>query len=158
MHFEQTIRPLITELISNTRLLVAQLKMDQIFLEKNDITQIEESNAKKITLNTTLLAIINTLIDNPQFTISTGNVFERMQNYAHNLPFGHKKWLLDQLKTLNEEIPTYNQIMLVNRTILHSNLAHIKDFFCTITTHKNSSEPSIYKPSGTSGSMTISLE
>lgn len=158
MNFEQVIRPLINKLLENSRMLADQLKLDQSYLQSNDISLVEENNTKKIETNNALLTIINSLDSNPLISTHTGNLLERLQKYAESLPLSDKKWLHNQLKTLKEEIPLYNQIMHVNRTIVHANLLHTKDLFCAIFNEKSTNEPSIYKLSGANGSTTISLE
>ena len=158
MSFEQVIRPLINGLLQHSRLLAEHLKLDQSYLQSNNISLIEENNTKKIEVNNALLEIINKLDSSSLLATYSGHLFERVQQYAESLAINDKKWLQNQLKTLKEEILSYNQIMQVNRTIVNANLLHSKDLFCAILNEKNINEPSVYKLSGTPASPTISLE
>lgn len=157
-HFEQTVRPLVNELLNNSRLLFEQLKIDQRYFEKNDISSIEASNVKKNATNNKLLAAVNALMNDSRISSYDGGLIERIQQYAQSLPPNDKKWFLRQLVILKEEIPVYNQTLHVNRTILHTNLVRTKELFCALFNSKNTNEPSIYKPSGIPGAVTISLE
>ncbi len=158
MHFKQTIRPLIQSLLDNSRQLAELLKLDQSCLKTNNIDLIENNNAKKLEINQSLLDIINQLNSDPQLAILDGNLLHQLQQYAATLPVNDSQWLSQQINALTAEIPAFNQIMQVNRTVLQASLARTRDLFCSIMNLQTSGEPSVYKPSGAPGAITISLE
>ncbi len=148
MHESLTVFQTINSILEQSRLLVMMLKMDRNHIEKNNISLMEEANDKKIKTNNTLLNLIDSLNNNPDLSSQSGDFFERILSYAQSLSLKDQKELFFLLETLKTELPVYNQIMQVNRTIIHANLMRTKELFCAMLDKDPSHEPSIYKPSG----------
>ena len=158
MYEEQSVCELIDAFLENSRLLAESLIKARDHLETNDLVFIEENNEKNRATNKTLLSIMNALDNNPALSSLRGAFFDRIQDYAQTLPSHDRKELLFRLDILKEELSIYKQIMQVNRTVVHANLMHTKDLFCALFNNDIINEPSIYKPSGLPGALTISLE
>ncbi len=148
MHESNHVTQLIIEILEKSRLLNSLYKIDRDYIEKNNITLMEEGNVKKTVIHNLLLSAIDALDNNPNISARTGSLFERIQDYAQSLPSSDKKNFIFLLDTLKTELLVYNQILHVNRTVVHVNLMQTRDLFRAILNVNIDDDQSVYKSTG----------
>jgi hypothetical protein len=148
MNYDPEIIRLIKELINNTGSLISLLKSDVVYFKENNLIAIEKNNEEKYLINKKLEEIIHDLFNHPSLMPYTGTLNDKLSQCAQLLSNKERDELEQLLDTMTVVVSTYNQIMRVNRQVVNSNLAFIKDLFFSLVVNNNEEPQSTYGKTG----------
>lgn len=137
MNSNAVIFTLVQDFISCVGQMVALLKEDSEYFKQNNLAFIEQSNSKKLEVNSRLGEVVIKLQSVPELRLYSGNLYEKISQYASSLELVDKESLEKLLSIMQDEGIVYHQLMLVNRHVISTNVAYIRELFSAMFNNEN---------------------
>lgn len=127
-----TIESNLKTLIAHYHALLTQLTEDKQLFAKNQLSQIDENNERKMLTLQNIQSLSQHL--KAQIQIPQENaLISGLQAHIKQLANTQQAALLKLISTLETALKQCNEHMIVNRQVINANLSHLRDIFRALT-------------------------
>lgn len=144
----EEIEHLINKFITYSCQLNQCMQEDQSHFLVNDLLAIEQSNLKKEALNLNLQELFRQLSAHDAIQSTQGDLFTRLACYAKTLSDCNDTRLAALIKTMRETNQTGLELMHLNRQVVYTNLAYVKELLSNLTLSHSNSKNNTYDQMG----------